>query len=620
MNEHEERGPADDTSAPQGANPVAGKPEISPAQTLAETPVEDESGARTESAPAASSHEEGPAPMMPAREERPARAEEGPAPAEQTHDAAPTFRPTPAAEQRPSPMPAPVSGQVPNNPERVPGAGAGVVPGAPEHPKVYRSSEAGVPRPAEQPAQTVSQGQAGQAARPTQSGQPAPQAQLSQPAGSSHPTQPLQPTRPTQPLPVAGGFANPNGPSGYGPQPGQPGNPNQPGHPGQPGSGQAPAWATPQPAKKRRRGPGWMALIAVGLIASLLGGSIGVGVVSARWGTARPAAMPTSTTSGVTETVSNVDGTDWQAVAAAVSNAVVSINVSGAKGDTAGSGFIIDEDGHIITNDHVVSGADQVYVTLSDSRVYQAEIVGTDAATDLAVIKLVNPPKDLTVARFGDSSALKVGQPVAAIGNPLGLSSTMTTGIISALDRPVQTVSESSPASATRVVTNAVQIDAAVNPGNSGGPVFDSSGAVIGVASSIATLSGSESSQSGSIGLGFAIPINLAKTIANQLINNGVAEHAFLGVSIVDGVGQADGTNWKGAKIGRVEPGTPAAEANLQEGDVILKIGDRDVASALALTGYVRQFSSGDVVTLLVARTGELVNVDVTLATRADQN
>ncbi|VEI13694.1 S1C family serine protease [Trueperella bialowiezensis] len=374
-----------------------------------------------------------------------------------------------------------------------------------------------------------------------------------------------------------------------------------------------------QTVQKTRRGPGWPALIVACLIASLLGGVLGVGVMNVRWGNARPAAAPISTQSGTTETVEST-GTapDWNAVATAVGHSVVAIDVKTAEGASTGSGFVIDQQGHIMTNDHVVSGAQEVYVTLHDGRVYEAEIVGTDESTDLAVLKLKSPPEDLTVAQFGDSSKVAVGDPVTAIGNPLGLSSTMTTGIVSALDRPVQTVKEGGiDRDPTRVITNAIQIDAAVNPGNSGGPVFDAKGHVIGVASSIASLKQSEG-KAGSIGLGFAIPANLAQRVAAQLIEKGVAEHAYLGVSIVDGIGQAQGTNWKGAQVRHVEPGTPAEAAGLKENDVVLQVNGRDVSSALALTGYVRQFASGDVVTLLLVRNGELLNVDVTLATRPD--
>lgn len=372
-----------------------------------------------------------------------------------------------------------------------------------------------------------------------------------------------------------------------------------------------------KPQKKKRKGPGWAALIAVGLISALLGGVLGVGVMNARWFNSRPAAAPTTFTSGTTELV-ETDGAapDWAVVADAVGGSVVAIDVSLQGGASAGSGFVIDDQGHIITNDHVVDGATGVYVTLHDGRVYDADIVGTDESTDLAVIKLISPPDNLTVARFGDSSQVVVGDPVAAIGNPLGLSSTMTTGIVSALDRPVQTIKESANADPTRVITNAIQIDAAVNPGNSGGPVFDESGQVIGVASSIASLG--EEGQVGSIGLGFAIPANVAQRVAGELIENGVAEHAYLGVSIIDGIGQADGTAWTGAEVRVVDPNTPADMAGLKVGDVVLQVNGRDVSSALALTGYVRQFASGEVITLLIIRNGELLEVDVTLATRAD--
>ncbi|MFP7707426.1 trypsin-like peptidase domain-containing protein [Trueperella sp. LYQ141] len=373
-------------------------------------------------------------------------------------------------------------------------------------------------------------------------------------------------------------------------------------------------------ASRSKRRPGWAALIAVGLVASLVGAMIGVGVMSWRWGQARPASMPQPTATGTTQLVSSVGSTpDWHAVSEAVSGAVVSIDVETGSEAAAGSGFIIDADGHVLTNDHVVDGAQKIAVKLSDGRIYEASVVGTDESTDLAVLALKSPPKDLSVAQLGSSADLKVGQAVAAIGNPLGLSTTMTTGIISALDRPVQTFKTGQNLrDATRVVTNAIQIDAAVNPGNSGGPVFDSSGRVIGIASSIASLSETRESQSGSIGLGFAIPIDLAQRIAKELIEHGVAQHAYIGVQIKDGIGTAQGTSWTGAEIQKVEAGTPAEKAGLRAGDVVLKVNGHDVSSAISLTGYARQFAAGDILTLLVERNGELLNVDVTLATRAD--
>jgi len=310
----------------------------------------------------------------------------------------------------------------------------------------------------------------------------------------------------------------------------------------------------------------------------------------------------------------NSDGSaDWQAVAATVSPSVVAINVQVAQGEAAGSGVILDAEGHILTNNHVVDGAQQVSVLLADGRIYEAQVVGTDATTDLAVIQISDPPADLAPATLGTSGDLAVGESVMAVGNPLGLDNTVTTGIISALDRPVTASSETS---ANTTVTNAIQIDAAVNPGNSGGPLFDSQGLVIGITSSIATLSGG--SESGSIGLGFAIPIDLAATIANQLIEGGVAEHAYLGVTLQEGEGTADGVTRQGAQIVDVASGTPAEAAGLQSGDVVVGIDDHTVNSAESLTGYVRQYSSGDQVTLTLIRDGQSIQVPVTLATREE--
>nr|WP_239539219.1 trypsin-like peptidase domain-containing protein [Arcanobacterium pluranimalium] len=312
------------------------------------------------------------------------------------------------------------------------------------------------------------------------------------------------------------------------------------------------------------------------------------------------------------------DTPDWGAVSEAVGPSVVAINADSRRGEAAGSGVIFDKSGHILTNNHVIAGAEKITVTLTDGRVIEAKVAGTDPATDLAVITLASIPQDLTVAALGDSTRVKVGDPVAAIGNPLGLSSTMTTGIVSALNRPVQTSgANEQTGERTRVVTNAIQIDAAVNPGNSGGPIFDAQGRVIGIASSIATLSGG-SGQAGSIGLGFAIPINLAEDIAKQLVEKGVAEHAFLGVSIADGVAQYKGTSKLGAEVKSVENGTPAAAAKLQVGDVITAMNGHPVTSAASLTGYTRQHRSGEKVTLTFERNGDLQEVDVTLATRQD--
>lgn len=376
----------------------------------------------------------------------------------------------------------------------------------------------------------------------------------------------------------------------------------------QAGENSAPAVVT---KTKERRRPGWVALIAASLAAALAGGGIGVGAANMMMDSPRPAVTPTAT-GGTTSIVNSVaSAPDWQAVADEVGASVVAIDVASNDGQSQGSGVIIDANGYILTNEHVVAGANDLFVKLSDSRVFEASVIGEDAATDLAVIQIKNAPDDLTVAQLGESSNLAVGQPVAAIGNPMGLASTLTTGVISALDRPTQ------PSQGTGAITNAIQLDAAINPGNSGGPVFDANGTVVGIASSIISVA-NQSGTAGSIGLGFAIPIDLAKNISAQLIENGVAEHAYLGVTISNGLAEYGGTRRQGAEVQTVQAGTPAAEAGIQVGDVIIDIDGKSVPTSISLTGYVRQYRTGDVVTLTIERGGDLINVDATLATRPD--
>jgi putative serine protease PepD len=310
---------------------------------------------------------------------------------------------------------------------------------------------------------------------------------------------------------------------------------------------------------------------------------------------------------------STSDNPNWQKVSAAVEASVVAIEVTTTSGSAQGSGVILDTSGNIITNNHVVEGAKgDVTVTLTDGRVFKATVVGTDTTTDLAVIKLKSAPTDLSPAALGDSSAIVVGQAVMAVGNPLGLANTVTTGIVSAVDRPVSTSTTGSSADA--VVTNAIQVDAAVNPGNSGGPLFDAQGRVIGITSSIATLS----SSSGSIGLGFAIPVNLVKNIATQLVASGSAQHAYLGVSLSDGTATVDGTTRLGAVVQAVTAGSPAANAGLQAKDVIIAIDSKPVGGAESLTAYVRGMASGAQSTLTVVRDGKAIDAKVTLATKTE--
>ena len=380
---------------------------------------------------------------------------------------------------------------------------------------------------------------------------------------------------------------------------------------------------------RRRRGPGWFALVASVLVASLLGAGGAVTAVrymDARGGHAssHSSTAPTAIATGSTTKTVNSAGQapDWEAVSAAVSNAVVSIAVATDKGEALGSGVIFDKEGHIITNNHVVAGASQIQVTLADGRVYEAETTGTDPATDLAVIQLKDAPDNLTVAQLGDSDKLATGQDVMAIGNPLGLSSTVTTGIISALDRPVvnsQNEDGSGGSASSAVYTNAIQIDAAINPGNSGGPLFDEKGQVIGITSSIATMSRSSSEGgSGSIGIGFAIPVKLADKVAKQLIKSGTATHAYLGVTLDTAGATADGEKRGGAKITSVESGSPADKAGLKTNDVVIAIDGKTTAQGSALTGYVRQYSANDKVKLTIIRDSKKQDIDVTLAERKD--
>ena len=378
---------------------------------------------------------------------------------------------------------------------------------------------------------------------------------------------------------------------------------------------------------KKRRGPGWFALVASVLVASLLGAGGAVGAIKAldardggasQLSTAAPTAIATGST---TQTVNSTgQAPHWEAVSAAVSNAVVSIAVATDKGEALGSGVIFDKEGHIITNNHVVAGASQIQVTLADGRVYDAETTGTDPATDLAVIQLKDAPDNLTVAQLGDSDKLATGQDVMAIGNPLGLSSTVTTGIISALNRPVVNSQNEDGSGDSAVYTNAIQIDAAINPGNSGGPLFDEKGRVIGITSSIATMgrSGGGEGGSGSIGIGFAIPVKLADKVAKQLIKSGAATHAYLGVTLDTDGATADGEKRAGAKITSVESGSPADKAGLKTNDVVVAIDGKTTAQGSALTGYVRQYSANDKVKLTVIRNSKKQDIDVTLAERKD--
>ena len=313
--------------------------------------------------------------------------------------------------------------------------------------------------------------------------------------------------------------------------------------------------------------------------------------------------------------ITNGEAVDWAAVADKVSQSVVSIQTTLQNGTAAGSGAIIDEQGHIVTNNHVISGAQNIQVTLSNGQMYTAQVTGTDTTTDLAVIQLDDAPDGLVPVTFADSDKLAVGEPVMAIGNPLGYDDTATTGIVSALNRPVSVMDENN----SQIVTNAVQIDAAINPGNSGGPTFNAAGEVIGINSSIASTA-SSSSEAGSIGIGFAIPSNLVERVANEIMQDGHATHVALGVTISSDTVEADGVVRGGARIttpntgGKaVVSGSPADKAGLQANDTIVAFNGHAVNNNYSLLGFVRAAALGDTVKLTIVRGGKTMDVDVTL-------
>lgn len=373
-----------------------------------------------------------------------------------------------------------------------------------------------------------------------------------------------------------------------------------------------------QPKAKNRA---WVPVVGAAAAAALLAslGTAGaISLTSDSDGAASLANVGQSAGENVPVKSSTVENPDWTSVTSAVQESVVAIQVASQGGGAEGSGVVLDAEGRILTNNHVVADAETVQVTLSDGRVYEADIVGTDPATDLAVVQLSDPPSDLSAASFADSAEVVVGEPVMALGNPLGLANTATTGIVSALDRPVTASAEDG---SSQVVTNAIQIDAAVNPGNSGGPLFNASGEVIGITSSIATLSGGMSSGgSGSIGLGFAIPSNLATQISDQLKEDGTAEHAFLGVTLQDATATADDVTRRGAGVVEVVPDSPAGEADIQKGDVIVAIDGDPVNGSASLTAFVREKDAGDESVLTVVRDGSTEEVTVTLAVKEESS
>lgn len=393
--------------------------------------------------------------------------------------------------------------------------------------------------------------------------------------------------------------------------PAGPGNRNPFGAPGQ-GFPNQPN-QTPVVTKQKS---GMTSHVVTAVVAALVSGALclGIGFTAITNGWVH---VPTS--SSLSDVKSNTSGSgsakaksgtavDWTAVAKEVSDSVVAIDVATSDGEAKGSGVVISDKGYIATNNHVISGAQQIQVTLASGAVYSAKVVGTDTTTDLAVIKLDNPPSDLKVAEFADSDNLAVGEAVMAIGNPLGYDDTATTGIVSALNRPVTVTDDDNNA----IVTNAVQIDAAINPGNSGGPTFNAAGQVIGINSSIASTA-SSSGTAGSIGIGFAIPSNLVKRVTNEIIDNGSVKHVVLGITIKSSSVEADGVTRGCAQVQAVTDGGPASKAGVKAGDSIVAFNGKAVNNNYSLLGYVRASAMGDKVKLTVVRGGNTMDLEVTL-------
>ncbi len=398
----------------------------------------------------------------------------------------------------------------------------------------------------------------------------------------------------------------------------------------------------PTPEPKTRQGRRWAEIGVVALVAAALAGGGSYYAASQNLGATTAVASSGSAPASSSNPPAPVaqgdpSSPDWTVTAKAVSPSVVAITVQSSSAEGQGSGVIIDATrGYVLTNNHVATGAGTgatLTVTLSDGRTYDATIKGTDPSTDLAVLQIKSPPSGLKAISIGDSSSLTVGQPVMAVGNPLGLAGTVTTGIVSALNRPVTTAATEGGNSqdplggqaqggGTPVVTNAIQTSAAINPGNSGGALVTANGQLIGINSSIASLGGSSSgsgSQSGNIGIGFAIPSKEAKSIADQLIATGKAEHAYLGVSASDTTVTDGNSKRAAALVSKLSQGTPAASAGLKQGDAVVAINGQSIESSESLVATIHEYGVGDQVKVSVIRGGAKQDITVTLAARPTQ-
>ncbi|WP_396655082.1 S1C family serine protease [Microbacterium sp.] len=461
---------------------------------------------------------------------------------------------------------------------------------------------------------------------------PAPRPPYGPPAGyTAHPVQP--------PRPSYGQYAGqaPAG-SAFGAAAAPATHPTQPTLPLD-GAGAPPA----PPASKRRGGAGIIAGAVV--VALLVGGAAGLGgayVGNQLW----PAPAATGQAAPQTVTVNNPDKVNaTTAIAAKVVPSVVTISASSGSSGGTGSGVILSADGYVVTNTHVVTldgatGDADLRVTTSDGHVHDAALVGTDPIYDLAVIK-IEGASGLTPIEFADSSALNVGDQTVAVGSPLGLSNSVTTGIVSALNRSIEIASSAAPDSGEgdegdegqdgpggpfffdfgqgprqgsggeSIKIAVIQTDAAINPGNSGGALVDSEGRLIGVNVAIATAGGG-GGEAGNIGVGFAIPSSIAERVANEIIETGSATHGLLGASVMSAA-YVEGSTITGAYIDSVVAGGAAEQGGLKEGDIVTAFNGVPVTDSVDLTAQVRAAAAGSKATVTYVRDGDTYSTDVTL-------
>ncbi|MFG3282700.1 S1C family serine protease [Streptomyces sp. NPDC048111] len=509
----------------------------------------------------------------------------------------------PAVPPAPSSAPAapPAPAEAPATPAAAPApAPADAAPGEAEHTLVHGAvppSGAEAPRPGHDPATEP---------LPATHGAP----QTAAPAYAAHESAPPQ-----------------SGGAGWPPPP-----PVLPSYGGGGGDGHGgDPWGAPQhPAPRKKRAGG---LIAAVVVAALVAGGVGgaIGYFAADHEDGNGSGSTTVSSSDTPKDFKRDPGT-VAGVAANSLPSVVTIEAQGNDGEGGtGTGFIYDKEGHILTNNHVVasaaSGGGKLSATFSNGKKYDAEVVGRAQGYDVAVIKLKNAPANLKPLSLGDSDKVAVGDSTIAIGAPFGLSNTVTTGIISAKNRPV---ASSDGQNSKASYMSALQTDASINPGNSGGPLINSAGAVIGINSAIqsAGTGGMGQSQAGSIGLGFAIPINQAKNVAEQLIKTGQPVYPVIGASVGiqqgGGGGAAPGGGTDGAQISAqgsgsqqpITPGGPADKAGLKPGDVITKFGDMPIDSGPTLISEIWTHKPGDQVPLTFKRNGKETTVTITLGER----